>query len=155
MAIIATCSCGERFDVPDRLAGQRRPCPRCGEPVELPVGSPVGLSTMKYLNRGSETAPGVPNPAEEAISQLPVCSDCQGSGMCHLCGGSSKGKYGNSSWEGVGSIIGVFMFGFGVWAVFWKDLFGGDNRAGSKVRCLQCSGSGRCYKCSGLGRVTA
>ena len=155
MAIIATCLCGERFDAPDRMAGQRQSCPRCGDLVELPAGSPVGLSTMKYLNRSAETTPDAPNPAEEAFSQLPVCSDCQGLGKCHVCGGSSKGKYGDSNWEGVGSVFGMLLFGIGAWSVFWKDLFGLDNRAGAKVRCLQCSGSGRCYKCNGLGRVTA
>lgn len=61
MAVVLRCpSCHRQVKVPERLAGHRVTCPRCGEVLPVPLPEPL-----------PEAAPPSPPDAEETLDALP------------------------------------------------------------------------------------
>ncbi|MCO6456067.1 MAG: hypothetical protein J5I93_12275 [Pirellulaceae bacterium] len=50
MAIVVACRCGQRFQAPDSLAGQRLPCPVCGTPIDIPPQAGASAPLLSDLN---------------------------------------------------------------------------------------------------------
>ena len=144
MAVILTCACGERFDVPAREARKQVPCPACGKAVDVPQEGVVGLSSSKYLAAAQARQ-------EEEFQKLPECPRCDGSGRCQECGGAkgpqSDGAAGRFFLSALLSLITDALLG--VWVIVRK----GEWAAGPSY-CSGCNGNGRCYTCKGAGRVS-
>jgi len=82
MTIQVSCQCGETFQVPEQFAGRRAACPKCKQPLVIPVaGTPTATPTASPMSPGAPAqqtpatpiAAGPSAPVPQA-QQLPTAS---------------------------------------------------------------------------------
>src|SRR5690349_5730528 len=67
--IAVACDCGHEFGVPAKAIGRRVKCPKCREPVSVPVGGMAEALGMD-LDAPPRTPPGpAPAPRPASVSQ--------------------------------------------------------------------------------------
>jgi len=60
MVISLECTCGQRFNVPDHLAGKKGRCPACGEQLEIPSAPPTHEAPVEPTPAASDAAELMP-----------------------------------------------------------------------------------------------
>jgi hypothetical protein len=72
MPIVSACACGFRFKAPDRLAGKKARCPKCGGVVSIPAQEPEdGAAEAPAPDLKATEAPAVAEkPAEPAAASM-------------------------------------------------------------------------------------
>ena len=72
MSISVTCQCGVRFRAKDELAGRQAKCPKCGQPLTIPVpegseaaGGALSLDELMKLDAAGTALPDQRMPASQ------------------------------------------------------------------------------------------
>lgn len=98
MPIAVQCSCGQRLNVPDNLAGKQGKCPKCQQLIRIPAAQPAApVAATPPAPRASAPAavdPGLAGLLEEAgvgKKTGPTCPRCEtpigrGAILCTKCG---------------------------------------------------------------------
>lgn len=104
MPIAVQCSCGQRMNVPDNLAGKQGKCPKCQQLLRIPTSGSAATAAASQASAAGPRAPAAPKAAapDPGLASLleeagvgkksgPTCPRCEapiarGAVLCTKCG---------------------------------------------------------------------